>query len=413
MTKSIGLRGGAAMGLVLLLAGCPDRQAAEDAALEIRGSDPSGVRGGGPAVSADGIVSYDGYQAARAREGETVAELAQRLGLASSELGAYNGLAPTHRLRSGDELVLPPRPGGYSLAPAPSPAPALASAAEAQTLPPLTAAAPEVEATPLAPAGTLDPAAPPEAGDALAAAPLEAAASPAPTESPLPSESGWSPELAAAAIARSSGDEAADAPAPAPAPAAPAAAADPALETETPGTRADLAAPPSAGDPLPANPDPVPELSSPQLSQYQSASPGETVVALAPEAVPAASAPPRLQRPVEGPVALGFREGSGSIRNEGVDFNAPAGAPVVAAEDGEVLLVSQALGGLGTIVLIRHNDGLLTSYGRISDVPLRKGERVRRGQQIGVVAQPDRGVPPRMHFEVRRGANAVDPMNFI
>ncbi len=119
-----------------------------------------------------------------------------------------------------------------------------------------------------------------------------------------------------------------------------------------------------------------------------------------------------MQKPVDGPVAIAFNKGAGPARNDGVDFAAPAGAPVVAAADGEVALVSQSLGGLGTIVLVRHPNEILTVYGRIDSVTVAKGDKVQRGQQIGVVAGTASG-EPRMHFEVRRGAESLDPMLFL
>lgn len=61
-----------------------------------------------PAPGASGIVQYDGYLAARAGEGETVADIARRVGLDPGLLAAYNGLSPADRLRAGDELALPP-----------------------------------------------------------------------------------------------------------------------------------------------------------------------------------------------------------------------------------------------------------------------------------------------------------------
>jgi len=123
--------------------------------------------------------------------------------------------------------------------------------------------------------------------------------------------------------------------------------------------------------------------------------------------------PGRFLRPVSGPVALGFGPRADGGRNEGVDFAAPAGAPVRAAADGEVALVSEALGGLGTIVLLRHPDELLTVYGRLADVRVAKGEIVARGQRIGAVAAPEPPAEPRMHFEIREGAEAVDPMAYL
>ncbi|GMG82715.1 hypothetical protein LNKW23_19280 [Paralimibaculum aggregatum] len=73
----------------------------------------AGDRGDRPAPqpiasTGDGIVQYDGYTAALARDGETVAQLAGRIGVSASALAAYNGLTPGHSLRDGDELVIPP-----------------------------------------------------------------------------------------------------------------------------------------------------------------------------------------------------------------------------------------------------------------------------------------------------------------
>ncbi|MGF1445014.1 MAG: peptidoglycan DD-metalloendopeptidase family protein [Pikeienuella sp.] len=389
---SYGLRAGAAIGLVLALAGCPAQQPAPP--VRIDGTAPGG---GQPVEDARGIVAFEGYEAARARDGETVGDLAGRIGYSATELAAYNGLSPTSPLRAGDLLVLPPRPGGASAvgaplssSPAPLPSsPPPASVIETQPLgtdPVITSPGDSLltETTPATPEDTAD-------------------AGAAPSQSPLPNESGWSPELALQAIERSSGapTEAA-APVPAPAPEA---------ETTRPGEGAPLSAPPSAGTPLPPEPAEVTELTSPDLSRYQTA---RTSPQPAPVTVPGLASPrSRLARPVEGPVALGFGEGEGGVRNEGVDFAAPAGASVIAAEDGEVALVSEALGGLGTIVLIRHDGDLLTVYGRISGVTVARGDPVVRGQEIGVVAQPSGGVAPRMHFEVRQGATSVDPLRFL
>jgi murein DD-endopeptidase MepM/ murein hydrolase activator NlpD len=128
----------------------------------------------------------------------------------------------------------------------------------------------------------------------------------------------------------------------------------------------------------------------------------------------AAATPPAgglsLIRPAEGPIVIGYHQGGGRTRNDGVDFASPADSPVVAAAPGEVALVSQSLGGLGTIVLVRHQGGYLTVYGRIDRVTVKKGDIVTQGQQLGVVAANS---PPRMHFEVRKGAESLDPSKFF
>lgn len=402
---------------VLTMAGCASSQSPDRASVEIKGSDPAAAAstpapGQAPATApvnigpdANGIVSYDGYQAAVARSGDTVASVARRIGLSASELGAYNGLSPTHPLRPGDELVLPPRPGGYSTAVAPAAAPLTTpQTAQSQPVTPGTgpATAP-IESAPL------------ELGP-LTTDPADQSASSDPAAS---GKAAWSPDLAAAAIDRASGfDE-----------------------------QGNLTQPPSAQDPLPPNPQEPTELASPQLRQYQTPAtepltptppprPVETITtpedqeiddnaaaelelaATAPEPEPAPKPEPepepvaelRLIRPVVGPVVIGFNQGSGRAQNDGIDFASPANAPVIAAASGEVALVSQSLGGLGTIVLLRHPGDYLTVYGRIEKVTVVKGDFISQGQKIGVVSPSTK---PRMHFEVRRGADSMDPEKFF
>jgi len=118
----------------------------------------------------------------------------------------------------------------------------------------------------------------------------------------------------------------------------------------------------------------------------------------------------RLIPPVRGTIVIGFQQGAGRSRNDGIDYAAPAGSAVVASANGEVALVSQSLGGLGTIVLVRHPGDYLTVYGRIEGVNVVKGDLVERGQPIGKVAAT---TEPRMHFEVRKGAESLDPEQFF
>ena len=366
-------RAGAAVLLIAAATAACSPRSDRAADVEIRGTDPNGgapgIAAGAPATmgapapgigaapDARGIVSYDGYQTVVAGEGDTVAALAERVGLSASELAAYNGLTPSHQMLAGDELVLPPRPDGYGAA----------STGGSGGM--VVAAAPSVSA-PAGAAGTIEQAPLPAAG---------------------PPPDGWSPEIAAAAIERSTG-------------------------VNPDGS---LGAPPSAAEPVPPAPAPRRDLESPDLDQYQTgaAAPAAAVPAETPPETAgrvAAVAPNlRLQKPVDGPVAIPFNKGAGPTRNDGVDFAAPGGAPVIAAADGEVALVSQSLGGLGTIVLVRHPDDLLTVYGRIDGVSVGKGDVVRQGQQIGVVSNAAAPDEPRMHFEVRRGAESLDPMQFL
>ncbi|WP_112323261.1 M23 family metallopeptidase [Oceanibium sediminis] len=175
-----------------------------------------------------------------------------------------------------------------------------------------------------------------------------------------------------------------------------------------PGTTTDITPPPSASAPLPANQDlsPVAVPASPNLG-------AERTAASAPKPEPAPTPAPvasQLARPVAGASVLNPYKPGVKNGNEGIDFAAAAGTPVVAAEAGEIALISKSLGGLGTIVLVRHAGNLMTVYGRITDVSLQKGDRVSRGQKLGVIAE---GKTPNLHFEVRQGTTAVDPGPYL
>ena len=94
----------------------------------------------------------------------------------------------------------------------------------------------------------------------------------------------------------------------------------------------------------------------------------------------------------------------------GIGFAVPAGTAVQAAAPGEVALVSEALGGLGTIVLVRHRDDLITTYSTLADVRVQEGDTVTTGEVLGVVAPREN---PELQFDVFRGTDSVDPTPYI
>lgn len=422
-------------------------------------SAPVVLRGSEPAVpgvsAAGGILAYDGYEAAVAQDGDTVASVASRIGLSGTELGAYNGLQPDTALRAGDELVLPPRTGGYGGSPVAqtaavvpqSPAAPLPGGAVAGTDPELAFALPAAGA---AGAGATDPALAAQ-GEGIEATPLG---------SPDAASAGLGGGVSAGATAGATGaaatgwsaasieealalpEETATAGEAAEASAAAGAAPLPDGRTTTVGTtvaaaETRTALPPSAGQPLPTDdvvptPPPSPELGRQQtptpelapstetLATQQAAEEADRAAAeelarldSAAASAPAADLGLTFRRPVDGQIVVPYNVSSSGTRNEGVDFGAAPGTPVVAAAGGEVALVSQSLGGLGTIVLVRHRNDVLTVYGRVDDVRVAKGARINAGEQIGVVARGDGSGPPKMHFEIRRGADSVDPALYI
>lgn len=376
----------------LTLAACADGGGRrEPAPVEYKGSQPTGQQQAAAAPApapvpfgepdARGLVRYDGYETVRARAGDTVDSMARRVGLTGSELAAYNGLSTQYQPQAGDELVLPARRDAYqgtqvaAATPAPAPAPERSPFIQpdpALQPPQQTGAPSSVEAQPLGQGdadipSTYQPSvASPDDQTTVAAAPQPApeASQPAPT----PSDTGWSVALAREAIVAPSE------PAPEPQP-------EPVLAPTQPA-------------PAPAAPAAAPAPAS-----------AEPTVTGAVGGV--------LLRPTTAPVSRPFSRAPGPDRNDGVDFATVAGDAVAAAEDGTVALVSKSLGGLGTIVLIRHDNQLLTVYGRIDSVTVKKGDRVSRGQPFATVADIQSPRKPHLHFEVRQGAESVDPMQFF
>lgn len=118
--------------------------------------------------------------------------------------------------------------------------------------------------------------------------------------------------------------------------------------------------------------------------------------------------------PVKGVIARKFgpyrEEGAKKTRmNYGVDWTAREGAPVLAAFPGTVLFAGTTP-DWGLTVRIAHKDKSVTLYGNLRDFGrLVEGEEVRAGQKIGTVGMSPNGKEARLHFELHRGGNPVDP----
>ena len=102
----------------------------------------------------------------------------------------------------------------------------------------------------------------------------------------------------------------------------------------------------------------------------------------------------------------------GRRMHSGVDFAGPVGTPLYATADG-VVTHAGWLSGYGRLVKIKHEFGIETRYAHMSKIRVKVGQRVSRGERIGDMGASGRVTGPHLHYEVRVGGKAVNPMIYI
>ena len=117
--------------------------------------------------------------------------------------------------------------------------------------------------------------------------------------------------------------------------------------------------------------------------------------------------------PVRGKVISSFGPKAGHLHNDGINIAAPRGTAVAAAASGTVAYVGDALAGYGNLVLIRHDNGMVTAYAHLDRVAVSKDQKVMRGQAIGTVGSTGTVANAQLHFEVRRGIETLDPVKYL
>jgi len=125
----------------------------------------------------------------------------------------------------------------------------------------------------------------------------------------------------------------------------------------------------------------------------------------------------QFHRPVPGPITSGFGYRFHPVLkysrlHAGVDFRAPTGTPVRAAQSGTVLIAGWK-GGYGNTVVISHGNGLTTLYGHNSRLAVKAGQYVSRGQIIAYAGSTGLSTGPHLHFEVRVNGEPKNPTNWL
>jgi murein DD-endopeptidase MepM/ murein hydrolase activator NlpD len=339
---------------------------------------------------------WDGGTAVTVGPGETVAVIAHRYGVPASALMQANGITDPNQVQTGRRLVIPRFNSAASpAAPQALPAPPALATNTVRTAPAVAAPAnstvhvvapgenliriahrykkPLVE---VAKANNLPPHAQVKIGDRIVIPGVRAAAAPAAQPRPL---------AAAPAPLQVPGPQLASVP-----PAAP--------------------APKIMANAMPRNGS----AESPHVARV--VTPNEAQPAAEPSAVktaePAGSTP-GFRWPVRGRIIAGYGPKTTGQQNDGINLAVPEGTPIKAAEDGVVAYAGNELKGYGNLVLVRHSNGYVTAYAHASELLVKRGDPIKRGQVIMRAGQTGNVSSPQLHFEIRKGSSPVDPTQYL
>ncbi|KEJ89456.1 peptidoglycan DD-metalloendopeptidase family protein [Sulfitobacter donghicola] len=362
-----------------------------------------------PAADDRGVISYPNYQVAVARRDDTLNDVAKRVGLSAASLAKFNGIDANVKLRKGEIIALPTRVAE------PSPATGAATTGPIKPVDISAVAGGAIDAAPATPGvqtTTLAPATTPKAqtgkepvrhkverGEtAFTVARLYSV--------PVKDLAEWN-GLGSDFAIREGQHLLIPVPSQNPPKATPAKTAQ---ATTLPGEGSTTPTPPSATKPLPE------EKVAPAKAPETAAAATTTAAVAKPDPVPEKPAVDvgkttkpakvgKLVRPVNGTIIREYSKG----KNEGINIKAAAGTAVKAADGGTVAAITKSADGV-PIVVVRHADNLLTVYANVTDVAVKKGDSVSRGQSI---AKLRGGSDSFVHFEVRKGFDSVDPNPFL
>ena len=131
------------------------------------------------------------------------------------------------------------------------------------------------------------------------------------------------------------------------------------------------------------------------------------------KAAEATGALPTFRWPVRGKVITSYGAKTNGKSNDGINLAVPEGTPIKAAEDGVVAYSGNELKGYGNLVLVRHANGYVTAYAHASELLVKRGDTIKRGQVIAKSGQSGEVGSPQLHFEIRKGSTPVDPLQFL
>ncbi|WP_432821378.1 peptidoglycan DD-metalloendopeptidase family protein [Trichloromonas sp.] len=157
----------------------------------------------------------------------------------------------------------------------------------------------------------------------------------------------------------------------------------------------------------PPKPAPVPPVTVSKSASHPSHPPSSRTTTKTPS-----PAKGKFIYPVKGKIVKTFGEKRGEI-NRGIELAAPQGAPIVSAAAGRVIYSGNGVKGYGNLIILKHDDSYYTVYGFNSKNLVPTGAFVSKGEKIALCGTPPSGGVSRLHFEIRHGKDAVNPIFYL
>ena len=114
--------------------------------------------------------------------------------------------------------------------------------------------------------------------------------------------------------------------------------------------------------------------------------------------------------PVKGSIVSRFGPGASGAKNNGIDIGVSEGTPIKASADGVIAYAGDKVAVFGGLVLINHGSSWVSAYGHASRVDVVRGQKVTRGQVIGLTGDTGYASQPKLHFELRKDRVPVNPV---
>lgn len=129
--------------------------------------------------------------------------------------------------------------------------------------------------------------------------------------------------------------------------------------------------------------------------------------------VPKLSGKSNFMRPIDGKVLSTYGPKENGLHNDGINIQGVRGTPVRAAENGVIVYNGNDLPGYGNLVLVKHENKLVSAYAHLDKALVKRGAKVTRGQAIGTVGSTGQVDKPQLHFEIRKGSTPLNPNKYL